>query len=467
MPFKFRTQPHRIEDEGHGFRPRPVQLLIALTVCLVVVGAGTGIINLQARQLEARQKVDLLILGASIRARLSRELNRVLYLTSGLSSYLAVRRNDLQRDEIEAILARLYHESSHVRNFAIAVGYRLTYVYPVKGNEKAIGLYYPDVPAQWPAVKRAVDSKQPVLIGPVKLVQGGSGLIYRVPIFVNDKYWGLLSSVIDSESLLLEALSEGSSGGYALAIRGKDAMGMEGETFWGDATLFANRDAQLFDLEVPGGKWVMALRATMPLQQQEGLWLMRGLIWILALILGWSALIVLTQRSRLARQAMFDPLTRLPNRLLTSDRINRALTGLRRDPSRSCLLLFIDLDGFKQINDQFGHKMGDLALQNVAGRVAETLREIDTVGRWGGDEFVVFMENIDRSNINSLIEKIRQAVELPVDSAAGPLKVGASIGFAYAPIDGTALDELVRAADGRMYADKGERRDAPVSDTAQ
>jgi diguanylate cyclase (GGDEF)-like protein len=463
MPFgfRFRTQLHRIEDEGSGFRPRPVQLLIALAVCLAVLGAGTAIIKLQERDLEARQRVNLLVLGSSIRARLSRELNRVLYLTSGLSSYLAVRRNDLRRDEIEAILGRLYHESSHVRNFAVAVGYRLTYVYPVKGNEKAIGLHYPDVPEQWPAVKRAIDSKQPVLIGPVKLVQGGSGLIYRVPIFINDEYWGLLSSVIDSESLLVEALSEGSSGAYALAIRGKDALGMAGETFRGDAALFDHSDAQLFDLEVPGGKWVMALRATMP-PQQEGLWLMRGLVWLLALILGLTTLIVLMQRSRLARQAMFDPLTRLPNRLLISDRINRALSGLRRDPARSCLLLFIDLDGFKLINDRFGHKMGDFALQSVACRVAENLRAIDTVGRWGGDEFVVFMENVDRSSIDELIGKIRQAVEQPVDSSAGPLTVGASIGFAFAPIDGMAIDELLRAADGRMYANKDTRRDSPA-----
>jgi diguanylate cyclase (GGDEF)-like protein len=457
MPFRFRTQLQRIGDEAGGFRPSPFQLLIAFLVFLAVIGAGTAIINQQVRDLEARQKVDLLVHGASIRARLSRELNRVLYLTSGLSSYLAVRRNDLQRDEIEAILARLYHESSHVRNFAVAVGYTLTYVYPVKGNEKAIGLHYPDVPAQWPAVKRAIDSKQAVLIGPVKLVQGGSGLIYRVPIFINDSYWGLLSSVIDSESLLGEALSEGASGAYALAIRGKDALGMAGETFWGDAGLFDHRDAQLFELEVPGGKWVMALRATMP-PQQEGLWLMRGLVWLLALILGWNTLIVLMQRSRLARLAMFDPLTRLPNRLLTSDRVNRALSALRREPSRSCLLLFIDLDGFKLINDRYGHKMGDLALQSAAGRVAGALRAIDTVGRWGGDEFVVFMENVDPDSISGLIEKIRQAVELPVDSSAGPLKVGASIGFAFAPIDGMVLDELVRAADERMYADKAARR---------
>ncbi len=461
MPFTFRTQLHRIEDEGAGSRPRPVQLLIAAAVCLVVIGAGTLIINLQARELEARHRGDSLVLGSSVRARLSLALNRVLYLTSGLSSYLAVRHNDLQRDEIEAILGKLYHESSHVRNFGIAVGYRLTYVYPVKGNEKAIGLYYPDLPEQWPAVKRAIDTRQPELIGPIKLVQGGSGLIYRVPIFINGNYWGLLSSVIDAESLLSEALSEGTSGGFALAIRGRDAQGMSGETFWGDAALFENRDAQLFDLDVPGGKWVMALHSAMPPEQQQGLWLMRGLVWLLALILGWSALIVLMQRSRLARQAMFDPLTRLPNRLLTGDRINRALTSMRRDPSHTCLLLFIDLDDFKLINDQFGHKAGDFALQGVAGRTAEAVRETDTVGRWGGDEFVVFMENVDRDNINDLIENIRQAVELPVDSAAGPLRVGASIGFAFAPIDELTLDELVRAADGRMYADKAARRSVP------
>lgn len=460
MPFKFRTQAHRIEKEGEGLKPSLAQLLIAVVVCLVVIGAGTWIINLQARQLEARQKVELLVLGSSIRARLNRELNRVLYLTSGLSSYLAVRRNDLQRNEIEAILARLYHESSHVRNFAIAVAYQVTYVYPVKGNEKAIGLHYPDVPDQWPAVKRAIDSKQSVLIGPVKLVQGGSGLIYRVPIFINDKYWGLLSSVIDSESLLIEALSESSSGSYALAIRGKDALGMTGENFWGDAALFDRSDVQLFDLEVPGGKWVMALRATMP-PQQEGLWLMRSMVWLLALTLGCTTLVLLMQRSRLARQAMFDPLTRLPNRLLTGDRINHALSGMRRDSSRSCLLLFMDLDGFKLINDRFGHKIGDLVLQSTADRVTETLREIDTVGRWGGDEFVVFMENIDRENINDLVGKIRHAFELPTDSSAGPLQVGASIGFAFAPIDGTELDVLVRTADGRMYADKAKRRNTP------
>ncbi len=456
MPFMFGAPAHPAGDDEAKFRPRPAQLLIAILVFLAVAGAGNLIVNLQSRELEARHQVALLIEASAVRARLSRELNRVLYLTSGLSGYLAVRRNDLQRDEIEAILAALYDNSSHIRNFAVAVGYRLTYVYPVRGNEKAIGLNYPDVPEQWPAVKRAIDSGQPLLIGPIKLVQGGSGLIYRVPIFINDRYWGLLSSVINAESLITEALLDGVSGSYALAIRNVDERGVAGPAFWGRESLFEQRDAQRIAMEVPGGQWELALHSGAAPGQQT-LWLMRGLVWLLALTLGWSALIVMMQRIRLARQAMFDPLTRLPNRLLTSDRINRALSGLRRDTSRTCLLLFIDLDGFKLINDGFGHKAGDFALQGAAARMAKALRETDTVGRWGGDEFVAFMENVDAANIDELVGKIRDAIEQPVQYSGDQLTVGASIGHAWAPADGSLLDELIRTADKRMYAEKDLR----------
>jgi diguanylate cyclase (GGDEF)-like protein len=133
------------------------------------------------------------------------------------------------------------------------------------------------------------------------------------------------------------------------------------------------------------------------------------------------------------------------------------MSGLRRDPSKTCLLLFVDLDRFKQINDQFGHRAGDYVLQSTAQRISETVREIDTVGRWGGDEFVVFMENVERSKIPELCEKIRQAVEQPTPYANQQLTVGASIGYALAPDDGNSLDDLLRVADQRMYANKASR----------
>ncbi|MCW5575905.1 MAG: GGDEF domain-containing protein, partial [Burkholderiales bacterium] len=133
--------------------------------------------------------------------------------------------------------------------------------------------------------------------------------------------------------------------------------------------------------------------------------------------------------------------------------------GLRRDQSRTCLLLFIDLDGFKQVNDRLGHKAGDTALQHTAQRITGAVRESDTVGRWGGDEFVVFMENVDRANVGEMVAKVRQVVELPTNHAQQQFSVGASIGLAFAPDDGNTLEDLLRAADARMYENKALRRE--------
>jgi len=457
MIFGFKTLPIRSSPEAQKFRPRPGLWLPAAAVCIIVILIGTLIVNLQARDIEAQHEVDLLVQASAVRARLSREINKVLYLTSGLSSYLAVRHNNLQRTEVEAILAALYRDSPHIRNFGIAVGYRVTYVHPLKGNEKAIGLYYPDLKDQWPAIERTVETGQPSLTGPLKLVQGGTGFIYRVPIFINDKYWGLLSSVIDAESLLSGALNDNSASGLVLAIRSKDRAGALGAVFSGEAALFDDSTAHLFEVDVPGGKWIIALRST-EAQGHGVLLLLHGLVWLLALTLGWSALVVLTQRAKLTQLALFDPLTKLPNRLLADDRISLALSGLHRGSSRTCLLLFIDLDGFKLINDRYGHKAGDAALQSAASRAKAAVRDIDTVSRWGGDEFIVFMENVDRSKLDEIVGKIRNTIEMPITFGTHELKVGASIGSVFAPGDGITLDELVRKADERMYADKASRR---------
>jgi diguanylate cyclase (GGDEF)-like protein len=234
---------------------------------------------------------------------------------------------------------------------------------------------------------------------------------------------------------------------------------VQGAVFHGDAALFEDSNAQRIDVAVPGGKWVIALRPT-ETPDDHGLGLMRGLVWLLGLILGSSTLVVLAQRAQLARLALFDPLTGLPNRLLVEDRISRAMTGLRRDPSRTCLLLFIDLDGFKQVNDRLGHRAGDTALQNTAQRIIGAVRETDTVGRWGGDEFIVFMENVEKQKVDEMTAKVRQVVELPAAYGQQQFTVGASIGTAFAPDDGTTVEELVRAADQRMYLDKAARKSA-------
>lgn len=167
----------------------------------------------------------------------------------------------------------------------------------------------------------------------------------------------------------------------------------------------------------------------------------------------------ITKRKRaesdLERLALYDDLTGLPNRKLFFDRFEMLLNVARRDGS-TCGLLYLDLDGFKAINDQYGHQAGDTVLRLSAQRIRSTIRDIDTVARIGGDEFVVLCGELhDTKAIENVIEKIREAVIREIRLPEGTVAVGVSIGTALFPKDSEDRDELLSIADRRMYREKG------------
>jgi len=449
-------QPKDVRERLRRFWARWGFAAAGFGVFLLVGLIGSAILE---NRFEARRRVELISFGSLVQTRLTRELDNVLFLTSGLKSYLSVREGVLNRREVDAILKKLFEDSRHVRNFGVAVGYHLLYIYPVKGNEKALGLDYRKVPGQWPAVQRVIEGGTPILLGPMKLVQGGQGLIYRVPVSVRGKYWGLISTIIDSDTFFADAFARAKAENVEFAVRGRDARGMQGEVIRGDARLFGARGVELIDMDVPGGKWVLALRAmasSFPLT--EAAWRLRFLVWGLAVFLGWGVYALLVQRARLARLAMFDALTGLPNRTLIEDRLERAIAAQRRNPAAVSALLFADLDDFKRINDEHGHRAGDAVLQGVAERALKAVRDIDSVGRWGGDEMIVLLENAGRDKIPELVERVRRAVETPIDYAGLKLQVGVSIGVAIVPDDGDGIQDLIRRADRRMYEEKQKRK---------
>jgi diguanylate cyclase (GGDEF)-like protein/PAS domain S-box-containing protein len=152
--------------------------------------------------------------------------------------------------------------------------------------------------------------------------------------------------------------------------------------------------------------------------------------------------------------AHHDPLTDLPNRELFHDRLQTALSRARRNKERLAVL-YIDLDGFKQVNDGYGHAVGDLLLQEVAQRIRRCLRESDTVGRIGGDEFVVLLNNINLPEQGAVVaEKIRAILERPFELAGQRLHISSSIGVAVCPEHGDDNKQLIRHADEAMYAAK-------------
>jgi len=154
------------------------------------------------------------------------------------------------------------------------------------------------------------------------------------------------------------------------------------------------------------------------------------------------------------RLAHFDPVTSLPNRTLLADRFSQELTRAQRSAKGFAVALF-DLDGFKEVNDSFGHAAGDALLAQVAQRSRESMRTSDTVGRLGGDEFLAILPEASREGALLAAEKLRSSLEKPYDVAGKFIRISASVGVALFPEHGRDADALYRAADTALYAAKG------------
>ena len=164
------------------------------------------------------------------------------------------------------------------------------------------------------------------------------------------------------------------------------------------------------------------------------------------------------REKRFKHMAQHDGLTDLPNRALFSDRLNQAMALCRREKTKLALA-FVDLDRFKEVNDSLGHEAGDSLLREAARRMRTCVRASDTVGRIGGDEFVIFLRGVeDRKAAGLTAGKIREALELPFEIAGKRIGISASIGIAIFPDDSEDETALSRRADAAMYRAKAEGR---------
>lgn len=186
----------------------------------------------------------------------------------------------------------------------------------------------------------------------------------------------------------------------------------------------------------------------------------------------WSRLAEsMTRRQALTEEwverALHDPLTNLPNRSLLNDRIEQALIRVQRNGT--CIaILFIDLDNFKEVNDQYGHLVGDQLLIAVGERLRQHLRASDTAGRLGGDEFVVLLEIRDRNDpVMMVAERLRRALHVPLLLEPAPISLSASIGIALSSGASDRVDDLLDQADAALLRAKRSGKDRVVLSSPQ
>lgn len=439
-------------------------LMGGVTAAALVVFATEFVTQLMVENHTARQRSEVVSKVATVRAKLEGEINSTLHLTRGLIAYVATHP-DVDINAFSQLASEIIAVGRSVRNIALARNNVLTHMYPLAGNEAALGLVYKDNPKQWPAVKMAMEKRGTVVAGPVNLVQGGQGFIARTPIYTRTglsgdldnykpRYWGLASIVIDTDDFFLTADIEKELSGIRYAIRGNDGLGAKGSTIHGDASLF-DLETVTASIMLPNGSWqIAALPSGGWGPDMATLWLPRMLGWLLAAVIGLLIASLIWARAANRRLALHDHLTGLPNRRLLEDRLEQMMAYSNRDKS-SFAVIYIDLDGFKQVNDEFGHKTGDSLLIEVAKRLQSNVRAIDTVARIGGDEFIILAHRIgNQQHISAICDTLNQALHATLFIEHHKVKLKASMGVALFPEDARNIDDLLRKADEQMYVDK-------------
>lgn len=450
-----RTTPNPREQQSK--LPAIFAALLATVLAAIV---SEFVITLMDENRHERQRSEITNRLATIRAKLEGEINSTLHLTRGLIANVTIHP-EIDTQEFNQLAGQIVIVGRNILNIGLARDNVISHMYPLKGNEAAVGLNYEKTPAQWPAVKQAIDAGTTLVAGPVNLVQGGTAFIARTPIFTGEeskRYWGIASIVIDMPRLFRSAGIYDNTSDLTLAMRGKDGKGSEGEIIFGDATLFAN-ESILQTVSIPNGSWQLAAAPNKGWvgQNRQVLSLERLTGWSIALLIGLLLGTLQWTRDAHRHLALHDPLTGLPNRRLLEDRLQQMIARHQREKGQFGVL-YIDLDGFKQINDKLGHKTGDALLIESSRRMLDSVRQSDTVARIGGDEFIILADNISREQgIASIYNQLRSQLIGPVKIAAHQVELHASIGSSIYPEDGETLEELLRHSDRKMYEQKQRR----------
>jgi diguanylate cyclase (GGDEF)-like protein/PAS domain S-box-containing protein len=233
-------------------------LVHLLIIILLALALDVGMCRMLAREHRFDQEESVTLELGALRARLEERIYTSLYLVHGMAANISVRP-DLSPNDFDDLANVLLSKRNSLRNIAAAPDYVIRYMYPKTGNEKALGLDYRTVPDQWDQARAARDSRSMALAGPLRLVQGGIGLVARVPVFLpGGGFWGLVSSVIDIDTLLNQAGVAPMSARLDMALRGRDGKGGQGDVFWGDPALFEpEAESVVVTVSLPSGSWLL------------------------------------------------------------------------------------------------------------------------------------------------------------------------------------------------------------------
>lgn len=454
------------DPEANGARwYRRLPLIAALLSTGLAAALAIAAIHLSRTQAEAMTRTQAQDELQRLREQLDRELQSVLSVPETVAAFVAAE-GSIDEEVFAAVVSRLTENNGNIRNVALAPNSVIATVYPRQGNEAAIGLRYLEHPTQAEAVRRAISGRRTVVAGPIKLVQGGNGIVSRTPVFLTKRegapYWGIVALAVNADAIFTRVGFDTGANGIDMAARGIDASGAQGPVFAGKASVF-DRDPILLQYPLPGGgSWQLGAATAVGWGQSNAqITAIVTIATLLGLTIGYLTHRLVASHQQIRELAVRDALTGLPNRRLFEDRMKQAVIAAQRH-GRSGALIVLDLDRFQAVNDRIGRRAGDEVIIRVASRIADQIRGNGSVGRISGDGFAVLVPELSRTyDAPAVVAQIQQTIAEPIAlPGKASVRVTASAGITTFGPESTDVTALFDRAYKAMREQKTNRHEA-------
>ncbi|OHW61649.1 putative diguanylate cyclase YcdT [Andreesenia angusta] len=365
---------------------------------------------------------------------------------------LVTTNPDIPEETFEKYSNLILKDHTIIKNIAIAPNAIVKHIYPLSGSEAALNHDLLSDSERRPFVKAAIESKESVTQGPVKAKQGGYLVFNRKAIFLNEnsKFWGLSVITIDFDEIIKKIGLAPEKNGYLLALKARKTDG-KNDFIWGNPEVF-DKDYLGKNISLPNQTWELAIYPV------EG-WAYRenhsnGIVYffyvIVAIAFCFVYLTVEHYQSKITLSRK-DPLTGTLNKMSFQDFAKKQLLKSKKRHA----ICVIDLNGFKEVNDTFGHPVGDAVLIEIADRIKTTLRSTDRVSRFGGDEYILFLNDLrEEKSLKLVLDRVNSITEEPVVVGDIEIETKFALGYAVTPDDAATYEKLYAIADKRMYKHK-------------
>lgn len=383
-----------------------------------------------------------------------------LALAKGVVALVKVNP-DISNEEFSVFSTSLLGDDDLIRNITLLKGTIISYVHPYEENKSALGVDLARVEGQKNQIIRVRETKEPLITGVINLVQGGRGIIFRMPIFTGEAYWGQVSTVINADRLFDLLEINDLTKKYDISIKRVRDSNFSDEVIYGEEEVFFYREIEL-EVRFANARWLIgAIPKNTNYMQIQKVWGAIIFSLLASILIGYIIGYTYHIKNLMKKLAFTDSLTGLQSRLSLSDNFDRIAQMVDKLNCSSGVLV-VDINDFKYINDTYGHIIGDEVLIQFAKRVSGTLNSEDIMLRIGGDEFLILLANIksDRAldAIKDEVNRIQMLLERDWTINEKSIKVKASIGYALYPNDAKDIDELIHIADIMMYEEKRKTR---------